>query len=91
LQIDAEKIWQHKNHCCLSNPISLIIPLDEVLPNFAYEKWLKKENFAYSKKNPYEDNHGLLIDAHRLLVSSILIEIQAKSESKNEISQNYLQ
>jgi hypothetical protein len=45
----------------------------------------KRENFAYSKQNLYEDNYGLLIDVHRLLVSSILIEIQAKSESKNKI------
>jgi hypothetical protein len=32
--------------------------------------------------------YGLLIDAHRMLVSSILIEIQAKSESKNETFRN---
>jgi hypothetical protein len=51
----------------------------------------KKENFAFSKQNPNEDSYELLIDAHKLLVSSILIEIQAKSESKNEISRNYSQ
>ena len=44
----------------------------------------KKENYAYSKRNPDEDRYELYIDANGLLVSSILIEIQAKSESKNE-------
>jgi hypothetical protein len=37
-----------------------------------------------------KDSYELLIDAHRLLVSSILIEIKAKSESKNKTFQNYL-
>jgi hypothetical protein len=44
----------------------------------------KKENYAYSKRNPDEDRYELYIDANGLLVSSILIEIQAKSESRNE-------
>jgi hypothetical protein len=49
------------------------------------ENLAKKENFAYSKQNLYEDGYELQIDVHGLLVSSILIEIQAKSESTNEI------
>jgi hypothetical protein len=64
---------------------------NKVSTSFAHEKWFKKRNSAFSKQNPNEDSYELLIDAHRLLVSSILIEIQAKSESKNEISRNYLQ
>jgi hypothetical protein len=50
---------------------------------------VKKENFAFPKQNLNEDSYELLIDTHRMLVSSILIEIQAKSESKNKILQNY--